>query len=91
MHERAIKRLLVIFAVSLVAIMLFKTMMSRTIINLSMVAAEKKQAAAKLSAEQKAATAASDAAIIIETPATSAVAEGGALESSAVSGVSEAR
>ena len=86
MDERTIKRLLVIVAVSIVAIMLFKTMMSKTIINLNKVAAEK-----KLAAQQQAITPPSDAAIIIETPAVSTVGEGSTLELPAASSVSEIR
>lgn len=86
MDERAIKRLLVIVAISIIAIVLFKTMMTKTIVNLNKAAAEKKQVAA-----QQAATPASDAAMIIETPAASTVGEVTTLEPSPASGVSEVR
>jgi flagellar biosynthesis/type III secretory pathway M-ring protein FliF/YscJ len=53
MDERALKRLLVMVAVSIIAIFLFKAMMSNTIVNLNRAAAEKKQAAPASPAAQK--------------------------------------
>jgi hypothetical protein len=91
MDERAIKRLLVIVAMSLIAIWLFKSMMSKTIISLNKVAVEKKQAAVRLFAERQAATSASDAAMTVEEPAASAVGENAALESPAVPVTGETR
>jgi hypothetical protein len=75
MDERALKRLLVIVAVSIIAIFLFKTMMSKTIVNLNRAAAEKKQAVVKPPAVQQQETPASDAPTILDTPAASAVGE----------------
>jgi hypothetical protein len=91
MDERAIKRLLVIVAMSLIAIWLFKSMMSKTIISLNKVAVEKKQAAVRLFAERQAATSASGAAMTVEEPAASAVGENAALESPAVPVTGETR
>lgn len=91
MNERAIKRLLIIFAVSLIAIFLVKTVISKTIINLNKVAAEKKQETIKPPAELQTAATSSDAAIIPETPAASTVVEAAPLEPGYSSGVSEAR
>lgn len=91
MDERAIKRLLIIFGVSLIAIFLVKTVISRTIINLNKIAAEKKQDAIKPPAERQAATPASDAAIILESPAVSTVVGAAPLEPLSASGVGEVR
>ena len=91
MDERAIKRLLVILAVSIIAIFLFKSMMTRTIGNLGRVAAEKKQAAATPPAVQQDALPASNAATVVETPAGSSVGEVSAPESSVASAVSGAQ
>lgn len=84
MDERAIKRLLVIVGISLIAIVLFKTMMTRTIVNLNKVAAEKNQSTAAASVPP-----ASDTAIVIESPAASSAADIATLEPSAASGVAE--
>jgi hypothetical protein len=89
MDERAIKRLLVIVAVSIIAIMLFKAMMSNTIVNLNRAAAEKKHASP--SAAQQEVTPVSDTAIIVETPAASAAGEAAPLDVPAASGVNETR
>ena len=89
MDERALKRLLVIIAISIIAILLFKAMMSNTIVNLNRVAAEKKQASPP--ATQQEAMPVSDAAIIAETPAASAAGEAAPLDVPAASGVNEAR
>jgi len=89
MDERALKRLLVIVAISIIAIMLFKAMMSNTIVNLNRAAAEKKLAAPP--AAQEEVTPVSDAVIVVETPVASAVGEITPLEVPAVSGVNEAR
>lgn len=91
MDERAIKRLLIIVAVSLIAIWLFKSMMSRTIVNLNKVAVEKKQAATRLSTQRQAAIAVSGAATTADDPAASAVEEGATLESPAAPVAGEAR
>lgn len=53
MDERALKRLLIIIVASLIVIFLFKGMMSRTIVNLNRVGAEKKQAVLKTPAVQQ--------------------------------------
>lgn len=90
MDERALKRLLIIVAVSIIAIFLFKAMMSSTVVNLNKLAAEKKQAS-MISAQQQATTPAYDAAISIETPAASAVSDVTMSEQTAASGVSEVR
>jgi hypothetical protein len=90
MDERAIKRLLVIVVISIVAIMLFKTMMSNTIVNLNRVAAEKKQAAKPFAAQEEAMPA-SDAANIGETPAASTTGEAATPEVPAASRVNETR
>jgi hypothetical protein len=89
MDERALKRLLVIVAISIIAIMLFKTMMSNTIVNLNRAAAEKKLASPP--ATQQEAMPVSDAVIVVETPVASAVGEITPLEVPVVSGVNEAR
>jgi hypothetical protein len=89
MDERALKRLLVIVALSLIAILLFKAMMSNTIVNLNRAAAEKKLVAPP--AAQEEVTPVSDAVIVVETPVASAVGEINPLEVPVVSGVNEAR
>jgi len=91
MEERAIKRLLIMVAVSIVIIFVFKSVMSKTVANLNLVAAEKKQAAAKPPAEQEAETPPYDAAIVPETPAALPVAEAATLEQPSASGVNEVR
>jgi hypothetical protein len=90
MDERAIKRLLIIFAASLIAIFVFKTMLSKTIVNLNKAAAEKKQAT-KPSAAREVVTPPSDSAAIIETPAASTADEVPTQGLSAASGVGEAQ
>lgn len=89
MDERAIKRLLVIIVASIIAIMVFKASLTKTIINLNKAAAEKKQAAsAKLSATPQAPTPLIETPII-ETPAVSAVTEVSTLDLRASSSVNE--
>jgi len=57
MEERAIKRLLVILGLSIVAILIFKSIMLKTATKASKIAIEKQQAvAARQAAEQQAAT-----------------------------------
>lgn len=87
MDERTIKRLLVIVGVSLIAIFIFKAMMSRTIINMNSVVAEKKHAvpAAPVSQETN------DSAIAIETSSAAAASEVGTLDVPTASGVGEVR
>jgi hypothetical protein len=87
MDERAIKRLLVMVALSLIAIWIFKSMMSKTIVNLNKAAIEKKQAA--VPAQQQEVYPASDEAII-EAPAASAVEQPPVQELSVASAVGEA-
>jgi hypothetical protein len=91
MDERAIKRLLVILAVSIIAIFLFKAMMTNTFVNLNKAAAEKQQAAAIPPAAQQEEIPVSDAAVVIEAPAASSVGEAPIQEPSAQSGVSGAQ
>lgn len=91
MDERALKRLLAIVAASLIAIWLFKSMMSRTIVNLNKVAVEKKQAAVRLSAERQAAIPVSGAATTFDESAASAVGETAVPESTAAPVVGETR
>lgn len=88
MDERAIKRLLVMVALSLIAIWIFKSMMSKTIVNLNRAAVEKKQAV--VPAPQQEISPASDVAII-ETPAASAVEQSPAQDLSVTSAVGEVR
>ncbi len=91
MDERAIKRLLTIVAVSIIAILIFKSLMLKSMVDLNKVVAEKKQAAATTSAQQQDATPVSDAANAVETAAASALGEVTTLESPAASGVGEGR
>lgn len=81
MDERALKRLLIVVAVSIIAIFAFKAMMSRTIVNLGKAAADKKQAAIKTPAVQQEASPADEDTNAGEPSAASAVAEGATLES----------
>lgn len=90
MDERAIKRLLIIFVASIIAIMLLKMVLTRTYATLSKVAVEKKQAAAKPPSPVQEPTP-SAALEIIEPPAASSVEEVNTAELPASSGVSEAR
>ncbi len=88
MDERAVKRLLIIVAVSIILIFVFKMMLSKTIINLNQAAAEKKQAA-KPPAPQEEAVPTADAEIIPETPAVSSTSEVASSAALPVSGVTE--
>jgi len=54
MDERAIKRLLIIVAASLVAIFVLKSAMYRTIVNLNRIAAERKQTGTRPTGETRA-------------------------------------
>jgi len=89
MDERTIKRLLVIVGVSLIVIVLFKTMMTKTIINLNRVAAEKNQSTTVTTGAGQAAD--SGTTITLETPAASPVGESTAREISATSAVIDTR
>jgi hypothetical protein len=91
MDERAIKRLLVIFAVSIIAIFIFKAMMTNSIVNLNKAAAEKQKAAAKPSVVQPEPPPVSDVVNVIETPAASSAGEVSTPEPVAVSAVSGAQ
>ena len=91
MDERAIKRLLVILAVSIIALFLFKAMMIKSIGNLGKAAAEKKHAAAVPPVAQPEAPPACDTAIVVKTPAVSSVGEVSAPESASASAVSGAQ
>jgi len=78
MEERNLKRLVIIVAVGLIAIFVFKSMMSKTIKNMGKVTLEKKQAAEALRVQQQAEAAARDAELVIQTsavPAAPAVGE----------------
>lgn len=87
MEERAIKRLLVILAVSIIAIFLFKAMLTNSIVNLNKAVVEKKKAVAKAPVSQQEPPTVSDAAIVVEPPAVSSASEASMPEASAVSGV----
>lgn len=89
MDERAIKRLLVIVALSIIGIFIFKSMILKTVVKLNSAAAIKKQAAAPAPAPQQEATPVAEEASVIA--AASAPAESATLESAAASGVSEGR
>lgn len=74
MNERAIKRLLFIIVASIVAIFLFKVVLTKTIVGLNKVAADKKAVAvAKLPTSRQAKIPAGGAGAMIEAPAVSAV------------------
>ena len=75
MDERALKRLLIIVAVSIIAIFLFKIMMSNTIVKLNKAVAEKKQAVAKQPSGHRETPPTSDTSTIIEMSAASSVGE----------------
>lgn len=87
MNERAIKRLLVIFVISLVAIFMVKKIISRTVINMNRIVAEKKQFAARSRTLQQMPQITSDAAVILDTPSVSKAEEAVPLEPPPVSGV----
>ena len=87
MDERSIKRMLIIFVISLIVIFIVKKVISRTVIDLNRIAAEKKQSSAKLPTEQQVTPITSDATMISETPPVSTVGEAASLESPSVSGV----
>jgi hypothetical protein len=88
MEERVIKRLLIILAVSIIAILLIKVALTNTYSNLNDAAIAKKQAAeaAKVSTQEPA-----PASEVIDTQPTSGVGETVTVEIPAASGVSEAR
>jgi hypothetical protein len=75
MDERALKRLLIIVAVSIIAIFLFKIMMSNTIVKLNKAVAEKKQAVAKPPSGHRETPPTSDTSTTIEMSAASSVGE----------------
>ena len=91
MDERAIKRLLVILAISIIAIFLFKAMMTNSIVNLNKAAVEKKQVAVRPPAAQQEEPPVSGAAIVVETSAGSSVGEVSSPEPATASGVSVAQ
>ena len=91
MDERAIKRLLVILAISIIAIFLFKAMMTNSIANLSKAAADRQKTAAKPPVAQQEVSPVSDAAIVVEPPAVSSVGEVSTPQSPAASGASGAQ
>lgn len=88
MDERSIKRLLIILAVSIIAIFVFKAMMTNTIVNLNKAAAERRQAAIRPPVSQLEAVPVSDGAIVVETPAVSSTSGVMTAEPSAASAVS---
>lgn len=93
MDERTIKRLLIIFVASIIAVFLIKVGLTKTYTALNKVAAEKKRAAAaKRSAPLQTPTPPhATAAEIIEAPAEPGVNEANTLESPAASSMNEAR
>lgn len=92
MNERAIKRLLFIIVASIVAIFLFKVVLTKTIVGLNKATADKKQAAvAKLPASQRVPAPPADAGATTEAPETSAVGAVTKLDSPASSVENEAR
>jgi hypothetical protein len=92
MDERALKRLLIIVAIGIAAIFIFKSMMSKTIINLNKVAVEKKQTSATQPVPQPdILPTASDSVTLVDVPAASGVGEVSMLETPAASAVSDAR
>ena len=90
MDESKLKRLLIILAVSIIAIMVIKKALTKAYTNLNNAAAIKRQAAsAQPSAPQPAL--APPAAATTESPASSSVVETTTAESPASSGVNETR
>ena len=87
MDERTIKRLLIILAISIIAIVVIKVMLTKTYTKLSDAAVAKKQAAeaAKSSTQEPPATE------TIDIPAASSAGEVTTQDSPAASAVSEAR
>ena len=88
MEERVIKRLLIILAVSIIAILLIKVALTKTYSNLNDAVTAKKQAAeaAKISTQEPV-----PASEVIDTQPTSGVGETVKVEIPPASGVSEAR
>lgn len=91
MNERAIKRLLVILAVSIVAIFIFKAMMTNTIAKLSKAADEKQQAVAKPAVVQMETNPVPDAAPVDDLSPVSSVIDAPTLETQSASGASGAQ
>lgn len=91
MNDRAIKRLLAIFVVSIIAIMLFKLGLTKAYTSASKVAAENNQAATTKPAVSLEALASPASSEVIETPAASVVGEATEPDSLATSSVNEAR
>jgi hypothetical protein len=91
MDERAIKRLLVILAASIVAIFIFKAMMTNTIVKLNKAAEEKQQAAEKPAVVQMETNPVPDAAPVDDLPPVSSVIDAPTQETQTVSGVSGAQ
>ena len=88
MEERVIKRLLIILAVGIIAIIIFKVMLTKTYSNLNDAVIAKKQAAeaAKTSAQEQ-----MPVAEVMGTPIASGVGETLFSEMNAVSAASDAR
>lgn len=95
MDERAIKRLLIMVVVSIIAILVFKKILTKTAINVNKAVVEKKQAASAKPPTVQQAPSPSPAPAIIESPAASSVTEATTMDtpasSPAASSVSEVR
>lgn len=89
MEERTIKRLLILVAACIIAIMFFKMVLTRSYTALNKAAAEKKQAATVRPAEPQPAPTPISAVEVIDTPAAASVSEAAAANLPAASGVSE--
>jgi hypothetical protein len=87
MDERAIRRLLIIVAISLIVIFLVRKVISGSIVNLNRIVAEKKRSGVSLHTPQPMASATPDTAVISETPPAAVVDDAAPLESPSVSGV----
>jgi hypothetical protein len=91
MDERVIKRLLVILAASIVAIFIFKAMMTNTITKLNKAADEKQQAAAKPAVVQMETNSVPDVAPVDDLSPVSSVMDAPMLETQSASGASGAQ
>lgn len=89
MDERTIKRLLIILAASILAVVLIKVALIKTYTTLNKAAVEKKQTAAVNSSSPQQATISPAALEKIEMPATSGVVEATTVDSSASSSLGE--
>lgn len=91
MEERALKRLLIILAASIIAIVLIKIGLTKTYTALNKAAAEKKQAAAARPSTPQQAPAPPASSELPETPTASTASVAATMDSPASSSVSEAR